>query len=859
MVRFLLEFTYTRNELQENFVYMNPQPSSSDPNAGNTYSTIAFAPLYDLSKNLVGTINFNETFNYHDKIVSSFVTINLNKGEYENNESTFYWNFTHVSTNNSTTYVPGDVLESNILSYSGRYFASYNGFARINVSLDPFTRTREVILSFSRTEPSMDTKIVALLDYTYNVDVDVKNTLEYYFTNYNTLYKPFPIENTFYSTPNTLALLESYYNKGYRYFLLTAHSGTILESLDWFNEHPDTVGYSCYSQSTALSKIPKNIYTLTPFSDKKMDFYSYQCIIPYDVVYFMYNANPIEIYNVGLYNYIKDKCNALGKTFVDIPFVTVDNVLVPSVNEAMSSVQYGQNASIITSLLTYTSDFYNSFNNSTPNQGYNFYENAIFPTFINPESETYFNNRLYIQGTSQASLNCSYLFKCGYQTLGPDNYASPVLNCLNMAYGSEEKLIIADQLPSNSDSLYFNYIYKYSENNSIAIFIYTNNDGSYKYIPKTIYYGNEEGIIVVSTVTTPDIVPVVVKPIPAPSGPKKKAIALLELTGGSTLLDQNIKNTIYYYTTITNIFEPLTILDTAGSLEKTLDLLQSSYDQGYRIFYGFTRSSILRDVLDWFSTHPDAIGISSNSNADSLSVPKNIYRLNLNSSFYIDTINTQLSDTITNGGKIYYVYSYGDLGAEDSLIQLQTKYGSENIITYPVYPDNSNLNQQDLINFFINTYNVTKNDSVVVNLLLGNQQQLYINYFYGSLNIPTSQYTISGIVSRINPLTTTLNGLMNFSVLTSITQSPLWQQGLRYLGPANFSQNTLNSLYMITSFVNNYDVLSLGSYNSCLQFNENNDVAFGSVAEIIYKNKTLQLNYVYAKDPIYGQLNFTPV
>ncbi len=160
MVRFLLEFTYTRNELQENFVYMNPQPSSSDPNAGNTYFTIASAPLYDLSKNLVGTINFNETFNYHDKVVSSNVTINLNKGEYENNESTFYWNFTYVTNNNSTTYVPGDVLESNILSYSGRYFASYNGFAKMNISTDPLTRTREVILSFDRTEENYDYIIV---------------------------------------------------------------------------------------------------------------------------------------------------------------------------------------------------------------------------------------------------------------------------------------------------------------------------------------------------------------------------------------------------------------------------------------------------------------------------------------------------------------------------------------------------------------------------------------------------------------------------------------------------------------------------------------------------------------------------
>ncbi len=166
------------------------------------------------------------------------------------------------------------------------------------------------------------------------------------------------------------------------------------------------------------------------------------------------------------------------------------------------------------------------------------------------------------------------------------------------------------------------------------------------------------------------------------------------------------------------------------------------------------------------------------------------------------------------------------------------------------------MKQTDFVKFFKKQIYVTNKDIVVIDLVLGNQQQLYIDCFYGSLDIPTSQYSITGILSDVDAATTTLDGLINFSAITNITQSELWKQGYEYLGSANFAPNTLNAMYMVTSFVNNYDVLSLGSYNSSLQFNEYNDVAFGSIGYYIFKDGILLFNSVYAKDPIYGVLNF---
>ncbi len=709
------------------------------------------------------------------------------------------------------------------------------------------------------TKNTESNKIVALLDFDYSLDVNIKDTLEYYFTNYGDLFYPFPIVNTYFDLQITLDLLNEYYNNGYRYFILTTHSGIIIDLISWFNDHPYALGYTCYAQSNQLN-VPKNIYNLTPNNNNKMTLYSYDCILPYDVIYFWWNSNKNEITSYDRYFLFKEICESEGKTFISIPFDSSTDISTEYVRTVMTDIiQPNYNASIIISSESLTSKLYNSFNNTVPNYGYNIFNTGVFPVFDNIQSKEYFAGLLYIINTSQANLNSSYLWNCGYQTLKSNGYGTPVLNCLDMVYGSENDLVVSYILPAHNDVVYFNYITKFAENYSIEILKYILKNNEFQFIPSKIYYDGDDNLIFVSNVENPVENPIIIQPIPPPIGPKKKAIALLELTGGSVAIDKNIVKSIYYYLTSYNIFTPFTIVDTAGSLTKTLELLQKYYDEGFRIFYGFTRSSIIAGVLEWFNSHPDAIGISNTSNANSLAIKKNIYRLSVVGNYYFDSINNQLEETIQLNGKIYYVYSENELTTLDALEEMKKRYGESNIITYPVKSDNSNLNQQELIDFFINTYNVSSIDSIIVFLIIGNQQQIYIDLFYGPLNIPTSQYSVTGNISKINPEITTLNGLFNFQVLTNITKSKLWTNGIEYLGETNFAFNTLNAMYMITSFVNNYDVLSLASYNSCLQFNEFNDVKYGSIAVLVYQDGKIIYKYIYSKDPIYGQLYFTIV
>ena len=110
-----------------------------------------------------------------------------------------------------------------------------------------------------------------------------------------------------------------------------------------------------------------------------------------------------------------------------------------------------------------------------------------------------------------------------------------------------------------------------------------------------------------------------------------KTIALLELTGPNAPIDNALANTFKYYWDKKKYpslpFRPFPIANTSGLIGKTLELLDKYYAKGFRLFIGFNRSNILEDVLKWFDDHPDAIGISLNSVASSLSIKKNIYRI----------------------------------------------------------------------------------------------------------------------------------------------------------------------------------------------------------------------------------------
>ena len=148
-----------------------------------------------------------------------------------------------------------------------------------------------------------------------------------------------------------------------------------------------------------------------------------------------------------------------------------------------------------------------------------------------------------------------------------------------------------------------------------------------------------------------------------------KTAALLELTGPFSSDDIAAKKTFeYYWANKCNYslpFNKFPIYNTEGSIKRNLQLLNCLYKCGYRIFVGFSRSSILVEVLDWFKKHPDATGISLTSTAFDLAVKKNIYRLTP-----IDQgIQVNLEENIkTNPSlSIYFMYQVGDFFSTDYL------------------------------------------------------------------------------------------------------------------------------------------------------------------------------------------------
>lgn len=140
----------------------------------------------------------------------------------------------------------------------------------------------------------------------------------------------------------------------------------------------------------------------------------------------------------------------------------------------------------------------------------------------------------------------------------------------------------------------------------------------------------------------------------------KKAVALLELTGGDDL-DTTVGISLTYIANLNGW--PITIVDTASSISNTLSLLQSYYDQGYRAFIGFGRSTVLEAVLPWFQVHQDTIGVSPFSTASSLAVQKNVIRLQpsdvFNSYFMAHFIDYK------NYENVYFVVQQSELAATD--------------------------------------------------------------------------------------------------------------------------------------------------------------------------------------------------
>jgi hypothetical protein len=339
-------------------------------------------------------------------------------------------------------------------------------------------------------------------------------------------------------------------------------------------------------------------------------------------------------------------------------------------------------------------------------------------------------------------------------------------------------------------------------------------------------------------------------PIPLPKPGKMKTVFLLELTAGDILpIDNSFKNTLnYYWNTYPQEFTRCPIVDTQGSLEINLSLLNEYYNLGYRYFVGFTNSTIMSGVLDWFNFHSDATGMTIFGISTTLNIPKNIYRLLPNNTYrikYIPNLNTAPT--------VYYIYQEVTLSGVD----IKNLLISEDLNDLRIFPANQSNMTLENIEEFLNGSSV---DDILITLLSFSRND-YINLYSEGLVFDGQQYDVtanqlpnipSGTASNV------LSGKLNMVTFNGINTSILWRNGYNSLGPSNYNISALNILNMLNQFSNDLVIDNVNSHYGPLIFNPvTKDIEYQSVLLQKYNgtdfiNTTLNVN-----DPYLGNYTAT--
>jgi hypothetical protein len=326
-----------------------------------------------------------------------------------------------------------------------------------------------------------------------------------------------------------------------------------------------------------------------------------------------------------------------------------------------------------------------------------------------------------------------------------------------------------------------------------------------------------------------------------------------------------IKTFNYYWDKYPELFEKIQIvytdIDENGNsisdnnliIENNIKYLNEYYNKGYRLFLGFTVSSILVGVLPWFNTiGKEAQGISLNSTSSSLNIPKPVYRLKPNNKLIVDGLDFIFS----KASKIYYVYS-NQLASAD-LIPYLKKYDCE-LFLFPVNDDSSNLTLENIKEFYKDT---DENSISITWLFIGTNQTDFINLFNDSYPLPITTYNI--LLSNLPQINESSKNAFvnkyNFLYNISFSTSELFRNGLDNL-KSNFSTYVPNALLLINNICLTENINSLPSENSVLEFNENNDIKYYTFLNTIY-SKDDKGNYYYKEDfyslydPIVGKQIF---
>jgi hypothetical protein len=331
---------------------------------------------------------------------------------------------------------------------------------------------------------------------------------------------------------------------------------------------------------------------------------------------------------------------------------------------------------------------------------------------------------------------------------------------------------------------------------------------------------------------------------------QKKVIALLDLTGPIEGANYFVSSLNYFWTLYPN-FVTFEIVDNKQNIEYTIELLDKYYQEGYRVFFGPLISTVLVGVFNWFEIHPDVIGITPVSDANSLIFPKNYFRLQPSDFYFINFITTQVNPATSN---VYYFYNTGQLASADCLTKIQSSFTS-NIYTYPV-TTNSSLNVTDVQSFFT-TNGITTNDIVIVYLSNLEERNKYFNLFNDITIGNVKQYDVQTVTfPQVSNDVTNLYGNYYCILTNNLNSTSILNNTINDLRSI-YAVNTLTSLYLLTLFANNENIDNAYSYGEVVPwFDDNNGIKYWSYCIYVYDSNGFTKTNIYLNDPSYGILTF---
>lgn len=334
-----------------------------------------------------------------------------------------------------------------------------------------------------------------------------------------------------------------------------------------------------------------------------------------------------------------------------------------------------------------------------------------------------------------------------------------------------------------------------------------------------------------------------------------KTAALLELTGPFQKEDNGLKNTFEYYWNISKRmglkYKKFPIYDTKGDVTLNLKYLDKLYKRGYRIFIGFSRSSILKQLLPWFNAHPDAIGISATSTAYSLAVKKHIYRMTpIDAGIQIALENDILMNQDQVPIKIYFLYQKDDFFSTDYLKSFQDNAKIAPYLNVCTFTDEITTSQLD--NYLQNSTakDIVINGLVDINLLdVFNQ----VNYTIS----PTIYDSIGSNHPDFNQnQANNLSNKYSYFSYKGVNSSYLLREGYDYSNKNNiiFSPLGLDILQVNQNLRKRKNPNNLAGNYGILQFDPiTKDRKYYSVTRENFKNGEWNISSIIFDDPTYGK------